>query len=147
MIMDRGPGRPGMRRGGPETPANPAFVIAGTARMPLLGVMRSQRASGQPPARSRPAAGACAGVLLAGTLTACGGAAASPQSTARSYLADWARQDWAAMRTLVAAPPADFSAVNAAALADLGVRRASYSAGALRTRGARAAEPGRGGVR
>ncbi len=121
---------------------NLVFVGAGTARMPILGVMRSQRASGQPPARPRPAAGACAGVLLAGTLmTACGGAAASPQSTARSYLADWARQDWAAMRTLVAAPPADFSAVNAAALADLGVRRASYSAGALRTSGARAAEP------
>jgi cell division protein FtsI/penicillin-binding protein 2 len=73
-------------------------------------------------------------------LTACGGAA-SPQPTARSYLDDWAKQDWAAMRLLVASPPADFSAVNAAALADLSVRQASYQAGTLRTSGAKAAEP------
>jgi cell division protein FtsI/penicillin-binding protein 2 len=80
-------------------------------------------------------------MLLAGTLLGACSGGAPPQATARSYLADWARRDWAAMRPLAAAPPADFSAVNAAALADLSVRRASYRAGTLRTNGDKAAEP------
>jgi len=45
------------------------------------------------------------------------------------------------MRSLVASPPRDFASVNAAALADLSIRRASYTAGKLRTDGARASEP------
>ncbi|HUZ27317.1 MAG TPA: penicillin-binding transpeptidase domain-containing protein [Streptosporangiaceae bacterium] len=96
--------------------------------------------------RRRPAFGAAAGTLLAGTLlagtllAACGGGV-SPQAVAHSYLADWGSRDWAGMRRLVAAPPADFAAVNAAALADLSVRRASYRAGALRTSGDQATEP------
>ena len=45
------------------------------------------------------------------------------------------------MRLLVASPPADFSAVNAAAIADLHVRQASYLPGKLRTSGAKASEP------
>src|SRR5450755_574078 len=103
--------------------------------------MDAHRPSGRSHVRSRPAIGACAGMLLAGTLLGACSGGAPPQATARSYLADWARRDWAAMRPLAAAPPADFSAVNAAALADLSVRRASYRAGTLRTNGDKAAEP------
>jgi len=103
--------------------------------------MSAQQMSGRSRRPVRPAIGACASVLLAGTLlTACGGAS-SPQSTARSYLADWAKRDWAAMRLLVVSPPADFSSVNAAALANLSVRQASYLAGRLRTTGGQAVEP------
>jgi cell division protein FtsI/penicillin-binding protein 2 len=82
-----------------------------------------------------------AGLLLAGPLlTACGSTSA-PGPVARSYLSDWARRDWPAMRRLVASPPADFAAVNGAALTDLSVRQASYTAGRLRTRGSSASEP------
>ena len=84
-----------------------------------------------------------AGAALAGTavvalatalLTACSGAP-SAQDVANSYLADWARHDWPAMRALVARPPASFTAVNAAALSDLGVTKASYAGGSLTQNG------------
>jgi hypothetical protein len=92
-------------------------------------------------AAGRPAVGAGIGLLLAGSLlSACGGSA-SPQPTARGYLADWARRDWAGMRRLVASPPSSFAAVNAAALTDLDVRQARYTAGRLKITGTRAAEP------
>jgi cell division protein FtsI/penicillin-binding protein 2 len=81
------------------------------------------------------------GLLLAGSLLSACSSPAAPQPVARSYLADWARQDWAAMRGLVKSPPADFTAVNKAALADLGVRSASYAAGRLKITGGRATEP------
>jgi len=91
--------------------------------------------------RCRPVIGGCAAALLAAaTLSGCG-SSASPGATARSYLADWARRDWSAMRSLVAAPPPDFASVSATALTDLSVRRASYAPGTLRTDGARASEP------
>lgn len=45
------------------------------------------------------------------------------------------------MRALVASPPADFTAQNAASLADLGVKRASYYAGNLTESGSTASEP------
>jgi transpeptidase family protein/penicillin-binding protein len=99
------------------------------------------------PFRARRVAGPLAGVLLAGGLLAGGllagcGPAATPGPVARGYLADWAARDWPAMRHLVAGPPADFAAVNAAALADLGVSRARYArTGRLRVRGAAASEP------
>src|SRR5580698_1838093 len=76
--------------------------------------------------------------LLAG---ACSSAGSTPQATASMYLGDWARRDWPGMRALIADPPADFSAVNAAAVAGLSVRRASYQAGRLRTSGDTASEP------
>ena len=41
-----------------------------------------------------------------------------PQTTASAYLADWAQQDWAAMRPLTDDPPADFTSVNQAAFTD-----------------------------
>lgn len=99
-------------------------------------------------ARPDPAAGPRAAALLAGLLlTGAGLAACSsapparPEPVASSYLTDWARRDWPAMRKLVAAPPAGFTAMNAAALSGLGVRQASYTAGRMRTSGARASEP------
>ncbi len=73
-------------------------------------------------------------------VTACSGAP-SPQDVANSYLADWARHDWSGMRALVARPPADFTAVNAAALSDLTVTKASYAGGQLTQSGSSAREP------
>ncbi|HYK68607.1 MAG TPA: penicillin-binding transpeptidase domain-containing protein [Streptosporangiaceae bacterium] len=85
-------------------------------------------------------AGAVGVALAAGLLVACSGAP-SAQDVANSYLADWARRDWPAMRALVARPPASFAAVNAAALSDLGVTKASYSGGSLTQTGNSAREP------
>jgi cell division protein FtsI/penicillin-binding protein 2 len=84
-----------------------------------------------------------AGAVLAGTglLAGCASDGSTPQATARAYLAAWASQDWPAMRALVASPPADFTAVNKTALADLGVRRASYRAGRVRAAGDTAHAP------
>ncbi len=45
------------------------------------------------------------------------------------------------MRALVAKPPADFAALNAAALTDLGVKQASYHPGILTVSGSTAREP------
>jgi cell division protein FtsI/penicillin-binding protein 2 len=73
------------------------------------------------------------------TLTGCSsGSGSTPQATAASYLADWSHRNWPGMRALVASPPADFVAVNAAAVTDLAIRRASYSAGPMRTSGSTA---------
>jgi Penicillin binding protein transpeptidase domain/Penicillin-binding Protein dimerisation domain/NTF2-like N-terminal transpeptidase domain len=88
-------------------------------------------------ARAGAAALAAGGALLAG----CGHANPVPQTTARSFLADWSGQDWAGMRSLVHKPPADFIAVNKAALTDLGVRHASYQAGKMQVSGDTASEP------
>src|SRR5262249_56593878 len=44
-------------------------------------------------------------------------------------------KDWAAMRRLTASPPADFTAVNQAAFASLGVTAASFSTGPMRQDG------------
>ena len=69
-------------------------------------------------------------VSVAGPLAGnAGSSTPGPQATARSFLVGWAGRDWAAMRRLVLSPPADFAAVNAAALSDLGVTRANYLAG------------------
>jgi cell division protein FtsI/penicillin-binding protein 2 len=95
---------------------------------------QAARASGR-------AASAAAGLLVAGSLLSACSSAAAPQPVARSFLAAWARQDWAAMRRLVASPPADFAAMNMAARTDLGVRSASYAAGRLKITGGRAAGP------
>jgi cell division protein FtsI/penicillin-binding protein 2 len=82
-----------------------------------------------------------AALLAAGPLLCACSSSSTPQATAGSFLADWARRDWHGMRTLVADPPADFTTVNAAAVADLSVKRASYQAGRLRTSGDSASEP------
>ena len=80
-------------------------------------------------------------LLPAALLAACSSGGQSPQQVAQSYLTDWAGRDWAAMRALVASPPADFAAVNAAVLTDLGAKRASYRPGRLTVTGSAAHEP------
>jgi cell division protein FtsI/penicillin-binding protein 2 len=79
-----------------------------------------------------------AAVVAVVALTACGGSSSTPQSTLHRYLTAWSHGDWAAMRTLVAAPPATFTTANAAAFAALGVRSASFSAGRVTQKGAKA---------
>ncbi len=78
--------------------------------------------------------------LLAAPLSACGGSP-PPQTTASAYLAAWARQDWAAMRSLTDNPPAHFTSVNQAAFTNLSVRRASITAGTMKTNGPAASAP------
>jgi Penicillin binding protein transpeptidase domain/Penicillin-binding Protein dimerisation domain len=80
-------------------------------------------------------------LVSAGALVAACSGAPSPQGVANSYLADWARHDWSGMRALVTRPPADFTAVNAAALSDLSVTKASYVGGQLTLSGTSAREP------
>ena len=66
--------------------------------------------------------------VLATVLSACSGPPPSPRGTLSRYLAAWGNGDWAAMRRQVAGPPADFTAVNAAAFTALGVTHASFTA-------------------
>jgi cell division protein FtsI/penicillin-binding protein 2 len=73
-------------------------------------------------------------IVLAG----CGGSSSTPQAMLHSFLADWSRGDWAAMRRLVSAPPASFVTANADAFTALGVHGATFAAGRLRTSGSRA---------
>ena len=77
-------------------------------------------------------------MLLAAALAACGGSSSTPQSALHGYLTAWSRGDWAAMRKLVAMPPATFTAANAGAFTALGVRTASFSAGRVSEKGSRA---------
>jgi NTF2-like N-terminal transpeptidase domain len=84
---------------------------------------------------------ALAVALIVAPLSACGSSPPKPQTTANAYLADWARQDWAAMRQLTDDPPADFTSVNQAAFTDLSVRQASITAGMMSTAGSAAHEP------
>ena len=78
--------------------------------------------------------------LIAAPLSACS-SSPPPRTTASAYLADWARQDWAAMRQLTDNPPADFTSVNQAAFTNLSVRRASITAGTMKTNGSAASAP------
>ena len=71
--------------------------------------------------------------VLSTVLSACAASAPSPQPTLSRYLAAWGTGDWAAMRRQVARPPADFTSVNAAEFAALGVTHASFTAGAITT--------------
>jgi cell division protein FtsI/penicillin-binding protein 2 len=78
--------------------------------------------------------------LLVAPLSACSGSP-QPQATSSAYLADWGKQDWAAMRLLADNPPAGFTAVNQAAFTNLTVRSALFSAGAMQTKGSAASTP------
>ena len=78
--------------------------------------------------------------LIVAPLSACGGSP-KPQVTSSAYLADWAKQDWAAMRLLADNPPADFTSVNQAAFTNLSVRSALVTAGAMQTKGSTASTP------
>ncbi|HET6750299.1 MAG TPA: penicillin-binding transpeptidase domain-containing protein [Actinomycetes bacterium] len=64
-----------------------------------------------------------------------------PGPVAAAYLDAFGRRDWAAMRALVAAPPADFAAQHARALQDLRATAASFTAEPPRTDGGRAEVP------
>jgi cell division protein FtsI/penicillin-binding protein 2 len=89
----------------------------------------------------RDAAALVSAVLVCSALLAGCSSGPTPQGVADSYLAAWAHRDWPAMRALVASPPADFAAVNAAALTDLGAKQARYRPGHLTITGSTAHEP------
>jgi len=103
----------------------------------------------RPPSRPlRPGAtrslrqGALAAILaLAMVALAACGSSSTPQSTLGPFLTDWSHGDWAAMRTLVADPPADFASANAAAFSVLGVSSARFTAGRVRQSGSTASAP------
>jgi cell division protein FtsI/penicillin-binding protein 2 len=80
-------------------------------------------------------------VLLTGAGLAACSSGPSAQDVAQSYLRDWARRDWAGMRALTASPPASFTAVNAAALTDLGASQLSFRPGRISVTGSTAHEP------
>jgi cell division protein FtsI/penicillin-binding protein 2 len=61
-----------------------------------------------------------------------------PGPVAAAYLDGWQRGDWAAMRRLVAAPPADFAAQHQRVLAGLQVRSTVLTPGPVRRDGDRA---------
>ncbi len=81
----------------------------------------------------RSLAGAAAVAILVLGVAGCGGSSGSPHATLSRYLAAWDRGDWAAMRVLVAGPPADFTSLNAATFSTLGVSKASFAAGTVVT--------------
>lgn len=58
---------------------------------------------------------------------ACGGSSPSAQTVLSRYLSAWDRGDWAAMRSQVLDPPADFTAVNSETFRGLGISRASFA--------------------
>jgi len=72
------------------------------------------------------------------TLAACGGSSSTPQHTLHSYLAAWTHGDWAAMRKLVATPPATFTTANAQAFSALGVTTATLNAAPITQKGSKA---------
>jgi cell division protein FtsI/penicillin-binding protein 2 len=74
-------------------------------------------------------------------VVACSHPLPGPQGNAAAYLSSWAKQDWPAMRSLTADPPADFTAMNAGAFTALAVRQAAFTAGTLTTSGDKASEP------
>jgi cell division protein FtsI/penicillin-binding protein 2 len=86
----------------------------------------------------RLASGALPAVAVIVALAACGGSSSTPSGTAHAYLSAWNRGDYAAMKQQVLDPPPNFKAVNAAALAALGVRSAQFTAGRIRQSGSRA---------
>ena len=71
-------------------------------------------------------------------LSACGGSSSTPQATLTAFVTAWQSHDWTAMRRQIADPPADFAAVNAAALSALGAGAATFTAGRVTHKGARA---------
>jgi cell division protein FtsI/penicillin-binding protein 2 len=87
---------------------------------------------------ARGCAGAALILLATLVLASCGGSSSTPQATLRAFLTDWGRQDWPAMKRLVADPPAGFIATNAGTFAGLGVRTARFQAGRVVTSGSRA---------
>src|ERR1700760_4497721 len=79
---------------------------------------------------------AAVGAIVA--LAGCGGSSSTPQATLHSYLTAWSHGDWAAMRKLVATPPATFTTANTAAFGALGVKAATFTAGRVSEKGSKA---------
>ncbi|MGZ4165577.1 MAG: penicillin-binding transpeptidase domain-containing protein [Solirubrobacteraceae bacterium] len=79
-----------------------------------------------------------ASLVAALLLSACGGSSSTPQSTLHRYLTAWSHGDWAAMRKLVARPPAAFTAANTQAFGALGVTSATFAAGRVTQKGSKA---------
>ena len=65
----------------------------------------------------------------------------APGPTASAYLSAWDHRDYRAMAALVRRPPADFAALHAAVISDLGVTTARYRAGVVTQRGPSAIVP------
>src|SRR5579863_223860 len=94
-----------------------------------------------PARRLRSAAvAACVAALVAAMVSSCS-SGPTPQATATDYLTAWSEQNWVVMRQLVDNPPADFTAVNQAAFADISVHDASFTGGTLSQSGSTASEP------
>jgi cell division protein FtsI/penicillin-binding protein 2 len=91
-------------------------------------VVHADKRGKQPMRRIWLPAGAAIVAAVATVLTGCGSSTPSPQAALSRYLADWGKGDWAALRHQVARPPADFTSVNAAAFAGLGITHASFTA-------------------
>ncbi len=81
---------------------------------------------------------AAATLLVTLGLAACGGSSSTPQATLNSFLDAWSRHDFVAMRRQALDPPADFEALNADALSNLGVSAPQLSAGRVKQSGSRA---------
>ena len=114
--------------------------ITPAAPIPLLPMRLGTRAVPGAALASGVTVGLVAG-LLSGLVAGCSGSTPQPQTTASAYLSAWGTQNWTAMRGLVSDPPADFTAVNQAAFANLSVKQASFAAGTMTTSGSKAAEP------
>jgi len=112
-------------------------VRSATLATPTTGA----RTTGARTTGARTTGALAAGLLITGALLTGCSSGPTPQAVASSYLADWARRDWPGMREVLASRPADFTAVNLAALTDLGVRQASYRSGHLTVSGDLAHEP------
>lgn len=90
------------------------------------------------PALAAACALAATGPLLAG----CGGSAPpKPGPTLHTFLTAWSHGDWATMRGVVDAPPADFRAMNAQVFSALGVHQATFNAGPIHTVEAKGKRP------
>jgi cell division protein FtsI/penicillin-binding protein 2 len=119
-----------------------ALVTATAARAAkLIRKVSVMTVVGRGQQRARRLLTAAAIVLIPGGLLAACSSGPTAQDVAHSYLTDWAARDWSAMRALVTKPPADFAALNAAALSDLGANRASYHPGTIVVSGSTAREP------
>jgi cell division protein FtsI/penicillin-binding protein 2 len=77
-------------------------------------------------------------LLIALGLASCGGSSSTAQATLRMFLSAWSRQDWPAMKRLVADPPAGFVTANADSFAGLGVSTARFDPGRVVKSGSRA---------
>src|ERR1700683_4586458 len=64
-----------------------------------------------------------------------------PQQNASAFLSNWTAKNWQGMRLLTDNAPATFTTVNQAAFTDLGVRSATFTAGAVTIANNTASEP------